>query len=209
MIKEEKWMKGMDELDLEVIPMEGWTRSMWFDQTGLPWIKPSPNIPSIHTAAVYPGLCLIEALNVSEGRGTMRPFEQIGAPWIDGHKLASTMNSYRLPGIYFKPITFTPVLLPQAAPWNKYRDQDVNGLSLIITDREIMRPLQVMAHLFSALKKHYSKELELRENLERLIGISSFRRSIDNLLAPEKIIAEWEEGLHSFEKTRQKYLLYK
>ena len=209
MIKGENWMKGMEDLDLEVIPMEGWTRNMWFDQTGLPWIKPSPNIPSIHTAAVYPGLCLIEALNVSEGRGTMRPFEQIGAPWIDGHKLAATMNSYRLPGIYFKPITFTPVMLPQAAPWNKYRDQDVNGLSLIITDREIMRPLQVMAHLFSALKKHYSKELELRENLERLIGISSFRRSIDNLLVPEEIIADWEEGIHSFEKTRQKYLLYK
>jgi uncharacterized protein YbbC (DUF1343 family) len=208
MIKGENWMKGMEELDLEVIPMQGWTRSMWFDQTGLPWIKPSPNIPSIHTAAVYPGLCLIEALNVSEGRGTMRPFEQIGAPWIDGHKLAATMNSYRLPGIYFKSVTFTPVMMPQAAPWNKYRDQDVNGLSLIITDREIMRPLQVIVYLFSALKKHFPKELELRENLERLIGISSFRQSIEDFLVPEEIIGGWEEGIQAFEKTRKKYLLY-
>lgn len=209
MIKGEKWMKGMDDLDLNVIPMEGWLRSMWYDQTGLPWVKPSPNIPSILTAAVYPGLCLVEALNVSEGRGTMRPFEQTGAPWIDSGKLAETMNSEHLPGIYFKPISYTPVMLPDAAPWSKYRDQDVHGLSLIITDREMMRPLQVAVHLFVALKKHYPKELELRENLERLIGISTFRRSVENLHSPEEILAGWESGIQDFAKARQKYLLYR
>lgn len=209
MIKGEKWMKVMEELDLKVIPMEGWQRTMWFDQTGLPWTRPSPNIPSILTAAVYPGLCLIEALNLSEGRGTMRPFEQIGAPWINSHKLAETMNFCRLPGIYFKPITFTPVTLPHAAPWNKYRDQDVNGLNLIITDRERLRPLQVMVHLLVTLKKHYPAELELRKNLERLIGIPSFRQSINDLRAPEEILAEWEPGIQAFDKVRQKYLLYK
>jgi len=209
MIKGEKWMEGMNRLDLKVIPMEGWRREMWFDQTGLPWTRPSPNIPSPLTAAVYPGLCLVEALNVSEGRGTMRPFEQIGALWIDSHKLAETMNFFRLPGIYFKPITFTPVALPQAAAWNKYRDQDVNGLSLIITDRDSLRPLQVMVHLLFALKKSYPAELELRENLERLIGIPSFRKSIDDLRNPEEILGEWEPGIQAFDKARQKYLLYK
>ncbi len=208
MIKGEEWMEGMEELDLRVIPMEGWQRTMWYDQTGLPWIKPSPNIPSVLTATVYPGLCLVEALNVSEGRGTMRPFEQIGAPWIDSNKLAETMNSFRLPGIFFKPITFTPVMLPQAAPWNKYRDQDVNGLSLIITDRERLRPLQVMVHIIVALKRHYAAELELRKNLERLIGISSFRQSINEHRAPEEILAEWEQGIRAFDKARRKYLLY-
>jgi uncharacterized protein YbbC (DUF1343 family) len=209
MIKGEDWMKGMDELDLKVIPMEGWQRAMWYDQTGLPWIKPSPNIPSILTAAIYPGLCIVEALNVSEGRGTMRPFEQIGAPWIDSHKLAQTMNFYRLPGIYFRPITFTPVSLPQAAPWNKYKDQDVNGLNLIITDRERLRPLQVMVHLLVTLKKNYTAELELLKNLEQLIGISSFRQSIDDLRSPEEILSEWKPGIQVFEKARQKYLLYR
>jgi uncharacterized protein YbbC (DUF1343 family) len=188
--------------------MEGWERSMWFDQTGLPWIRTSPNIPSILTASVYPGLCLVEGLNISEGRGTMRPFEQIGAPWINSHKLAETMNSLRLPGIFFKPITFTPVMLPHAAPWNKYRDQDVHGLNLIVTDRERLRPLEVMVHLFVALKKHYPAELELRNNLERLIGISSFRRSIDDLRSAREILAEWEPGIQAFDKARQKYLLY-
>jgi uncharacterized protein YbbC (DUF1343 family) len=209
MIKGEDWMKGMDKLDLHVIAMEGWQRDMWFDQTGLPWVRPSPNIPSILTAAVYPGLCLVEALNVSEGRGTMRPFEQIGAPWINSHKLAETMNFLRLPGIVFKPITFTPVMLPHAAPWNKYRDQDVNGLNLIVTDRKKLRPLQVMVHLLVTLKKHYPAELELRQNLERLIGISSFRQSIDDLRSAEEILAEWESGIQEFEKIRRKYLLYK
>jgi uncharacterized protein YbbC (DUF1343 family) len=209
MIKGEKWMKGMDELDLKVIPMEGWQRTMWYDQTGLPWTRPSPNIPSILTAAVYPGLCLIEALNLSEGRGTMRPFEQIGAPWINSYELAETMNFLRLPGIYFKPITFTPVTLPHAAPWNKYKDQDVNGLNLIITDRERVRPLQVIVYLLVALKKHYPVELELRKNLEHLIGISSLRRSIDDLRSPEDILAEWEPEILAFNKSREKYLLYK
>lgn len=208
MIKGERWMKGMDGLDLKVIPMRGWQRDMWFDQTGLPWIKPSPNIPTIHTATIYPGLCLVEALNVSEGRGTMRPFEQIGAPWIDSHELAAVMDSHRLPGIYFKPITFTPVSLPHAAPWNKYRDQEVHGLSLIVTDRERVRPLQVMVHLFLTLKKQYPAKLELQKNLERLIGIRSFRRSIENLRSPEEILTEWEPGIQTFQKSRAKYLLY-
>lgn len=209
MIKGEEWVQAMGKLDLKVIPMEGWQREMWFDQTGLPWIKPSPNIPSVLTATVYPGLCLVEALNVSEGRGTMRPFEQIGAPWIGSHKLAEIMNSHRLPGIYFKPITFTPVSLPHAAPWNKYRDQDVYGLSLIVTDRERVRPLQIVVHLFITLKKHYPAELELLKNLERLIGIRSFRRSIDDLRTPEEILAEWEPGIQAFKKSREKYLLYR
>lgn len=208
MIKGEGWMEQMDRLDLQIIPMEGWKRDMWYDETGLPWIKPSPNIPSILTSALYPGLCLVEALNVSEGRGTMRPFEQIGAPWIDSYELAKKMNEYALPGIYFKPITFTPVSLPGAATWNKYMDQEIHGLSLVITDRESLRPLDVMVCLLVVLKKHYPKELELGDYLERLIGIQSFRQSINDLHPPEEILKEWEPGIQGFKKTREKYLLY-
>jgi uncharacterized protein YbbC (DUF1343 family) len=209
MIKGEGWMAGMDRLNLKVIPMEGWQRNMWFDQTGLPWIKPSPNIPSVLTAAVYPGLCLVEALNVSEGRGTMRPFEQIGAPWIQSFELAEAMNGHELPGIYFKPITYTPVSLPGIATRNKYMAQKIQGLDLVITDREGLRPLQVMVYLLCTLKKLYPKELELGEYLEQLIGIRSFRRSINDLQPPAKIIEEWEPGIQEFEKARQKYLLYR
>jgi len=208
MIMGEKWMEEKDRLDLQVIPMEGWKREMWYDETGLPWVKPSPNIPSVLTATIYPGLCLVEALNVSEGRGTMRPFEQIGAPWIDSFELARTMNEYSLPGIYFRPITFTPVSIPGAATWNKYMNQEIHGLDIVVTDRERLRPLQVMVYLLTALKKLYPEELELQNNLERLIGIKSFRHSIKNLRPPEEILEEWEPGILKFKELRKRYLLY-
>ncbi len=208
MIKGEGWMEGMDKLDLHVIPMEGWRREMWFDQTGLPWVNPSPNIPTNLTATVYPGLCLVEALNVSEGRGTMRPFEQIGAPWIDSFELAEAMREHGLPGVYFKPISFTPVSLPNVATWNKYINKEIHGLEVIVTDREKVRPLQVMVYLLHTLKKLYPEELELREYLEKLIGIRSFRQSINELRQPEDILREWEAGIREFDKARKKYLLY-
>jgi uncharacterized protein YbbC (DUF1343 family) len=194
MIRGEEWIEGKDRSDLQVIPMEGWKREMWYDETGLPWVKPSPNIPSILTAAIYPGLCLVEALNVSEGRGTMRPFEQIGAPWIDSAELAKTMNENSLPGIFFRPITFTPVSIPGVATWNKYMDQQIHGLDIVITDRERLRSLQVMVNLLITLKKLYPGELKLQENLEHLIGIRSFR--------------QWEPGIQTFKELRKKHLLY-
>ncbi len=209
MIKGEDWMEGMESLTLRVIPLEGWRRDMWFDETGLPWIKPSPNIPSILTAILYPGLCLVEALNVSEGRGTMRPFEQFGAPWIDSVKLAGIMNNYALPGIYFKPVSYTPVSLPGVATQSKYMDERVHGLEMVITDREEMRPVQVMVYLLVALKKLYAEKLELRKNLERLIGIQSFRDSINKMRNPESILEKWEIEIEDFKKNRKKYLLYK
>lgn len=209
MIKEENWMEGMERLALRVIPLEGWRRDMWLDETGLPWVKPSPNIPSILTAALYPGLCLVEALNVSEGRGTMRPFEQFGAPWIDSVKLAGVMNDYALPGIYFKPVSYTPVSLPGVATQSKFRDEMVHGLEMVITDREKMRPVQVMVYLLVTLKKLYPEKLELRRNLERLIGIQSFRDSINKMRNPDTILEEWELEIEEFKKTRKKYLLYK
>jgi uncharacterized protein YbbC (DUF1343 family) len=209
MIKGEGWMEGMGGLELRVISMEGWRRAMWFDQTGLPWIQPSPNIPSLLTEALYPGICLVEALNVSEGRGTIRPFKQIGAPWIDGFELAEAMNKLELPGIYFMPVTFTPVSLPGVAIRNKYMNQEIQGLELLVTDRDELRSLQVMVYLLSTLKKLYPEELELTEYLEALIGIQSFRQSIKDLRPPEQILREWEPGIKEFEKVRNKYLLYR
>jgi len=138
----------------------------------------------------------------------MRPFEQIGAPWIDSFELARTMNEYSLPGIYFRPITFTPVSIPAAATWNKYMNQEIHGLDIVITDRESLRSLQVMAYLLITLKKLYPEEFDLQDNLECLIGIQSFRHSIKNLRPPEEILEEWEPGIQKFKQLRKKYLLY-
>ena len=208
MIKGKGWMEGMERLDLKVVRMEGWKRSMWHDETGLPWINPSPNIPHILTAILYPGMCLIEALNVSEGRGTMKPFEQLGAPWIEGKELADRMNSLLLPGIFFKAKFYTPAGLPGAAPQPKYKDETIQGLELIVTDREALRPVDVMVHLFVTLKELYPKDLKFRTNLERLIGIRSFRSSIKSGRPARDILEEWEQDLEEFKGARKEYLIY-
>ena len=209
MIKGEGWMNLMGSLDLKVIPMEGWRRDMWFDETGLPWVKPSPNISSILTEILYPGLCLVEALNVSEGRGTMRPFEQIGAPWIEGRKLAERMNSLNLAGIRFRSIQFTPVSLPQAVLKPKYEDETVQGVELIITDRDVLDPLRVMVHLFHTLKIMYPENLVFRSNLERLIGTRAFRSAVNSLADPDDIRRAWQPGIEAFKSAREKYLRYR
>jgi len=207
MIKGEGWMQAMDDLDLTVVPLKGWRRDMWYEQTGLPWIKPSPNIPSNIIAALYPGMCLFEAVNISEARGTMRPFEQFGAPWIDKDKLADLMNDYALPGIYFRPVSYTPVSIPDAAMRCKYLGERVHGLELIITDREKLRPVQVMVYLFSTLRQYYPDQFAFRTNLERLIGISGFRTSIMNARQPQVVLGEWEQGIREFDQLRQKSLI--
>ena len=208
MIKGEGWLEGLEELDLSVIPMRGWRRTMWYDETGLPWIKPSPNIPDLRTAAVYPGMCLVEALNLSEGRGTMRPFEICGAPWIDAEALAEAMNSIGLEGVRFKPIDFIPTAIPNADPNPKYRDRLVHGLELVVTDRRALRPTAVMVHLMTTLRRLYPEQLELRAYLERLIGTASFRGDIISGRDPGEILREWEAESKEFLHTREKYLIY-
>jgi uncharacterized protein YbbC (DUF1343 family) len=127
------WLVGRIRADLVVIPMEGWRRRMWYDQTGLRFIKPSPNMPDLQTAAIYPGLCLLEGTNVSEGRGTDKPFRQFGAPWINSKQLVERLNTLNLPGMRFEPTRFTPTS-------SKYQNQACQGVRIIITDREMLEP---------------------------------------------------------------------
>ncbi|MFC1555695.1 exo-beta-N-acetylmuramidase NamZ domain-containing protein [candidate division KSB1 bacterium] len=209
MIKGEGWMNGVDGLDLTVVPLKGWKRDMWYDETGLPWVKPSPNIPTIITAELYPGMCLFEAVSMSEARGTMRPFEQFGAPWIDSDKLAELMNEYALPGIFFRSVSYIPVPIPDAVSRPRFQDEEIKGLEFIVTDRTKLRPLDAMVYLFNTVKQHYPDEMQFRSNLERLIGIQSFRSDMNNARHPQSILNEWTNGLSEFDNLRQKYLLYK
>jgi len=121
--------------DLVILPLEGWNRAHFHDETGLPWVMPSPNMPTPDTAVVYPGLCLLEGTNLSEGRGTTRPFELFGAPWIDGHRLAGALNGLRLPGVHFREAAFEP-------GFQKYAGQNCRGAQLHITDRASFQPLR-------------------------------------------------------------------
>ncbi|MCB1095820.1 MAG: DUF1343 domain-containing protein [Verrucomicrobiae bacterium] len=136
---------------LTVLPMQHWERSMWFDQTGLPWAMPSPNMPTLDTAIVYPGMCLLEATNLSEGRGTTRPFETFGAPWIDGHALARALNALELPGVYFREIAFEPT-------FQKHARTICQGAFLHVTDRDTFRSLATTRTILTTIRDQYPEK---------------------------------------------------
>ncbi|MEX1054819.1 MAG: DUF1343 domain-containing protein, partial [Rhodothermales bacterium] len=142
MIKGEALMDGLEDLRLDVVPMEGWNRAMQWPETGLPWISPSPNIPDFETALIYPGAVLFEATSASEGRGTRAPFKQIGAPWADGPALARDLNQQSLPGVRFEAVDFTPASIEGMAANPKLEDTELQGIGYVITDSKTFRPVE-------------------------------------------------------------------
>tara|TARA_B100001287_G_scaffold199668_1_gene169092 strand:+ start:1269 stop:2519 length:1251 start_codon:yes stop_codon:yes gene_type:complete len=170
-IIENNWISPLPELD--VIKLKGWQENAWFDQTNLPWVPPSPNIPDLETAIIYPGMCLIEGTNISEGRGTQKPFKWIGAPWINGKKLSQTLNNFKLPGVVFVPKTFTPVSIPGKSENPKYKDQKCQGIEIWITDRDHYNSINVGISTLFSIYNMYPEKIKIRENgLNRLWGNS-------------------------------------
>jgi len=209
MFNEEGWLKDGVKANLSVVPMEGWKREFWYDETGLPWIKPSPNMATMRTAIVYPGACLIEGTNVSEGRGTEHPFEYLGAPWIAGEKLAETLNSFGLPGITFQPIEFRPVDIQRVTIDPKYEDELCRGIYLNVIDRNAFQPVRTALYILSSLKKLYPNDFAFRERrFDRLAGVSWIREMVDGHSSPEEIVARWKEDTERFWRLRKKYLVY-
>ena len=133
---------------LSILPMKNWARAMWFDETGLPWVMPSPNMPTLDTAAVYPGMCLIEGTNISEGRGTTRPFEIFGAPFIDAETLCRELNILKLPGVFFRENYFQPT-------FHKFAGEMCGGAQLHVIDRDIFRPFQTGIEIIRCIRKLY------------------------------------------------------
>ena len=168
------------ECNLRVIPMQGWSRDMWFDRTGLPWVMPSPNMPTLDTAIVYPGTCLFEGTNVSAGRGTTRPFEIIGAPWIDARELRFALKSCDLPGAAFRECHFTP-------GFGRYKDECCSGLQIHVIDREIYHPVLTGLMLIHTLRSFYPDQFAFtppnadgRRHFNLLVGSSIIREQIEN-----------------------------
>ena len=142
---------------LKVVWMQGYRREIWYDETGLPWVPPSPNMPTLTTAVLYPGLCLFEGTNMSEGRGTTKPFEYIGAPWCDGERWAELLNNCQLPGVRFRPVVFTPA---PVAETTKHAKQACGGVAIHMTDRERFRPIETALQMLSVLTTEYSDHFE-------------------------------------------------
>jgi uncharacterized protein YbbC (DUF1343 family) len=197
--------------NLIVVPIEGWKRDMWGDQAGIPWINPSPNIRRLEAAIHYPGTVFFEAINVSEGRGTNAPFEQIGAPWLNHTELVRVMNDMKLPGIRFEPIT-----LQVAEGARKFAGQQINGVRFEITDRNTYRPLATSLLMIEQIRKMHPNEFEWRganqrdnmSTIERHGGTRELRAAIENGTVKD-LLKKWEQDQAKFAALREKYLLYR
>ena len=187
--------------DLSVVAMKNWRRDDWFDATGLPWTNPSPNMRNMLAATLYPGIGALEYANVSVGRGTDTPFEQIGAPWIDGAALSTTLNARALAGIRFYPVTFTP------AAGAKLGGKMCHGVFMIVTDRDRLRPVRVGVEIAAALSKMYGAQFMLEENAP-LIGARTTIEKIRSGVDPAAIATSWHADEEEWRRVRAKYLLY-
>ena len=188
------------KLDLQIIKLAGWHRSNFFDATGLPWVNPSPNMRNLNQALLYPGIGLLETTNLSVGRGTDTPFEQIGAPYIQGRELANAMNARKLNGIRFVPIQFTPES-------SKFSGQVCGGLSLVITDRDVFDPLATGLELAVALRTLYREQWETKA-LNRLLSHQQSYESIKAGASVRDIRSAYNNGLQAFRQRRKAFLLY-
>jgi len=195
--------------ELRVVSMEGWSRGMWFNETGLPWVQPSPNIPTLETATAYPGTCLFEGVNVSEGRGTTRPFEYIGAPWIDVKGWASALNVLGLDGAVFRPCHFSPT-------FDKYRGELCGGVQLHVTDRDAFRPVETGLHMLATCIDLWPGEYRWRTSTESellhfdvLAGTDKIRNALTEGGSVDDIISSWRGSIASFMERREDFLLYK
>jgi uncharacterized protein YbbC (DUF1343 family) len=148
--------EAFPKCELSVLPMKDWQRTMWFDQTGLPWVMPSPNMPTLETATVYPGMCLFEGTNISEGRGTTRPFEIFGAPFIDAEKLCVQLNALKLPGVFFRQNYFEPT-------FQKFGGQLCGGAQLHLVDRNSFQPFKTGIEFIRTIRSLYSDRFEWKQ----------------------------------------------
>jgi uncharacterized protein YbbC (DUF1343 family) len=197
--------------ELEVVPMEGWSRDMYWDETGLPWVMPSPNMPTLDTAIVYPGTVLFEGTMLSEGRGTTRPFELIGAPWLDGELLAERMNRAALSGVHFRPATFEPT-------FQKHAKATCGGCQIHVTSRQAFESVQVGVSLmrecyglapdrFKWRDPPYEYEHD-KMPIDILAGSPTLRQQIEQQVPLADIAASWHPGETDFAEARRPYLLY-
>ena len=201
---------------LKVVPLEGWRRRYWFDDTELPWVPPSPNIPTLDTATVYPGTCLIEGTNVSEGRGTAKPFEFIGAPWANGRELAGELNARSLPGVRFRPLSFTPA-------FSKHSGTLCHGVQVHVINRAALRAFETGLHVVAAFIKYYPNDFEFLStswegrpaHFDLLSGVSNLREMLLARVPVAEVVRQWQQpssaqrtALRAYLGRRKQYLRY-
>ena len=196
---------------LDVLPLEGWHRRSYHDETGLPWVLPSPNLPTLDSVIVYPGMVLLEGTNLSEGRGTTRPFELVGAPWLDAHAMTTALTDLRLPGIRFRPAEFQPT-------FQKHAEQTCGGCQLHVNDRTTFQPVLTAVAVIQVCRRLSPDRFEWRRPpyeyeevippIDILSGSDRLRRRLDADIPHSRIAEEWVADLDAFRPTRERFLLY-
>jgi len=199
------------DVQLEVVRMEGWRRALWFEQTGLPWVMPSPNMPTVETALVYPGMCLLEGTELSEGRGTTRPFEIFGAPFIDPERLVARLQAFRLPGAVFRPLHFEPT-------FQKHASRVCGGAQIHVTDRHWFRPVLTAVSILAVIRELWPDDLQWKQPpyeyeteklpLDILAGGAWLREGIEAAREPGQMAAGWQVGLDGFAREIGELLRY-
>jgi len=208
-----RWRHAAERLDVElvVIAMQGWTRDTWFEHTALPWVLPSPNMPALDTALLYPGMCLLEGTNLSEGRGTTKPFEIFGAPWLDGEKLAAALRAEQLDGVRFRPCSFTPT-------WDKHAKKRCHGVQIHLDYARGMDSVRVgvaaVVHARAQDPAQFRWRTEKYEFVEDkpaidlLAGSNLFRERAEQDASVDQLCALWTHERAQFVKERERALLY-
>lgn len=197
---------------LTIVPMKAWHRRRYFEELDLPWVLPSPNMPTVETAIVYPGMCLLEGTELSEGRGTTKPFEIFGAPFIDPDKLVKRLQEFRLPGVRFRPLYFKPC-------FQKHAGQVCGGAQIHVMKRKVFKPLLTGVAVLKAICELYPKDFQYRHRpyefvadipaIDLLAGNDQLRGQLSQGLSLKKIEGSWEEERQEFLEMRKKYLLYR
>lgn len=210
LFNESGWLGEGVKADLTVVPLSNWKRNQWYDETGLSFIKPSPNMPSLAAATSYPGTCLLEGIKINEGRGTETPFLVLGAPWVVADSLAERLNALALDGVSFQPHRYTPIAIEGASTNPRYRDEACNGVKINITDRNIFNSYFAGIAIVHTLNMMYPDNIEWRErHFDRLCGTDEIRRAILAGRPLEELKALSEVGLQRFRNEREAFLLYK
>ncbi len=203
MMNGEGWLKDGIRADLRVIPMEGWKRSMLWPATGRAWTPPSPNLRDVDATLAYPGTCLVEGTNISEGRGSPAPFLTIGAPFIDERTLWSALTGLALPGVKFAPARFTPTT-------SKYAGKECHGITIVIVDRDAFDPLLTGLHIIQELLHLYPAQVTVNTRwFNRLIGIPGVPERLRSGASPSALMDSWRSELDEFRRNSGKYQIYR
>ena len=211
MVNEEGWLKGGVKAQLQVIPCKGYQHNMRWEETGLPWIAPSPNIPTEYAAYLYPVLCWFEPTIVSVGRGTHEAFTFIGAPWFMRFAEGRTTEAPSLFGLTYEPYTFTPVSIPGKSTYPKYQDEECQGLRFtnrVSGDNLFKAGLGILTLMYEEASEQEPNKSFFTGNFERWAGNTELEGQIKKGIEVENIWASWQEGIRDFQAIREKYLIY-